>query len=553
MLGTANSRDAVRGAPLIDGAMEDRQPSRPRRQLWIATVPCWFGKRGRLGGVSRASAILESRRLGRTRAATVHKVRWPRLRLLIATAVLAMCLSGAMAAAAQAVTFSGVVLGAGDVPLPGVRLDMGAQEVTTAANGAFAFTVAPGTYKLQMSGSRQSGVPSTAEPASFEIQNTTVTLTGSLEEDIPLPFHDLTVKTVNASDKPVSGVAIQGISSYWGIEQQTLAPGVVSGTWTDAAYGEVTNQEGEATIAAFDWASGAIAYAEPPAGSEYVRTEMPVSGITKTETGEVPLSKAVTFSGVVLGAGDVPLPGVRLDMGAQEVTTAANGAFAFTVAPGTYKLQMSGSRQSGVPSTAEPASFEIQNTTVTLTGSLEEDIPLPFHDLTVKTVNASDKPVSGVAIQGISSYWGIEQQTLAPGVVSGTWTDAAYGEVTNQEGEATIAAFDWASGAIAYAEPPAGSEYVRTEMPVSGITKTETREVPLSKAVTFSGVVLGAGDVPLPGVRLDMGAQEVTTAANGAFAFTVAPGTYKLQISGRDSQACRAQQSLRLSKSRTRP
>ena len=141
---------------------------------------------------------------------------WPCLFASFVVVVL-LCAPPPASAMEGSVEFSGDLLGAGGVPVPGASIKLTAPSLsyttTTGEHGEFASTLGPGPYKLEVEGN---GLDTTAVPQVFYLRRAPSTIAGNLTENLQLPFHQLTVKTVDANgvvpDVKVGGGGFPGIS-----------------------------------------------------------------------------------------------------------------------------------------------------------------------------------------------------------------------------------------------------------------------------------------------------------------------------------------------------
>jgi hypothetical protein len=383
-------------------------------------------------------------------------------------------------------TFSGLLLGEGGVPLPGDTVRVGNEDVTTASNGEFSLTVAPGSYPLRVYGQRASSVPSSAAPQEFDFSGATIGLSTSVQENLTLPVHALTLRTLGSGGTPLSGALISGTSSnsYVG-SNGTLAPGVTA-TYGEVEEDQTTGSNGTAILSLPDYPQAQTIDVVPPAGAQLVRTPVSIGKVAEDETREVQLGSGSTFSGLLLGEGGVPLPGDTVRVGNEDVTTASNGEFSLTVAPGSYPLRVYGQRASSVPSSAAPQEFDFSGATIGLSTSVQENLTLPVHALTLRTLGSGGTPLSGALISGTSSnsYVG-SNGTLAPGVTA-TYGEVEEDQTTGSNGTAILSLPDYPQAQTIDVVPPAGAQLVRTPVSIGKVAEDETRIVVLGQSPAHS-------------------------------------------------------------------
>ena len=439
------------------------------------------------------------------------------------------------------VMFSGVVLGENGVPLPGTRLVLGNGpnlSVTTDQNGAFSIVVPPGTYELYVIGYRQPEVSHAAAPSFFEFNGAPLTLTSSLNVTLRMPFHALTVRTLRPGGgaNPVSGVRFSGEVSQGELSSPaTLGPGITA-KYVSTNEEETTDANGFATLSLPDYELGkAVIEAVPPAEAQLARTAVSVERVTADQTREVSLATGVGFSGLLLGENSIPLGNATVRVGREETTTAANGAFSMTLQPGKYELYVAGTRQPGVPHGDVPHSFAFSGASITLASSLSQNLVLPLHALTVRTLGSggSSTPVSGVRFdESIAQVEVGKPVALAPGI-SARYAFIGEEETTDANGFATLSVPDYeGSEAHIYGVPSSETQLARTLVMVEKVTEDTNRDVHLVTGFKLSGLLLAENNVPLANATVKLGPEEAITAANGSFSLTMPAGKYEFAVWG---------------------
>ena len=394
------------------------------------------------------------------------------------------------------VTFSGVLFGGGGVPLPGVAITLGNESVNTGSDGSFSMTVAPGTYELGVTGYRAAGVPAAAAPGYFSFSGAQVTVDANVQQDLTLPVHVLTVRTLGSGGTAIPEVflrAHEGSSLATG----TLAPGI-SAQYASVDESATTAEDGTAMLTLPNWAGSPTAEAVPPANTPLVRTPFSIAGIEEDQEREVQMLSGVTFSGVLFGGGGVPLPGVAITLGNESVNTGSDGSFSMTVAPGTYELGVTGYRAAGVPAAAAPGYFSFSGAQVTVDANVQQDLTLPVHVLTVRTLGSGGTAIPEVflrAHEGSSLATG----TLAPGI-SAQYASVDESATTAEDGTAMLTLPSWAGSPTAEAVPPANTPLVRTPFSIAGIEEDQTRIVafPYFAKVASAGTSTGTVEIASP-------------------------------------------------------
>ena len=415
-------------------------------------------------------------------------------------------------------------------------------ESRLSSGGAFAMTVAPGTYSWQLWAYRE-GLSHSAMPYYTEFDGSGLQLSASVNDELVLPFHALTVKTVGPSGSPIPGVGLSGSGNQGVASGVSLGDGLtVSSDYVSQS--ESTNSEGIASVALPNWRSGykMTLAVSPPSGSELSKTTYEAEGLAENESTEIHLVEGVHFDGVLRDdAGEAVTYGeisLRSSNGTVvgESRLSSGGAFAMTVAPGTYSWQLWAYRE-GLSHSAMPYYTEFDGSGLQLSASVNDELVLPFHALTVKTVGPSGSPIPGVGLSGSGNQGVASGVSLGDGLtVSSDYVSQS--ESTNSEGIASVALPDWRSGykMTLAVSPPSGSELSKTTYEAEGLAENESTEIHLVEGVHFDGVLRDdAGEAVTYGeisLRSSNGTVvgESRLSSGGAFAMTVAPGTYSWQL-----------------------
>ncbi len=425
---------------------------------------------------------------------------------------------------AGSATFSGVLFGEGGVPLAGTEVHVGNESLRTNSSGEFSGTFAPGKYSFFLEGGRGNEVSHAAAPSSFYFQGS-IDLTSSINENLTLPVHALTVRTVGPNGDPIPGVTFTEVAD--GSINATLAPGIQVG-YAQVYENETTNANGNTTLSVPDFLNETRLEAKPPAETQLPRTPFNIEQITEDQTREIKLIEGVTFAGVLFGEGGVPLAGTEVHVGNESLRTNSSGEFSGTFAPGKYSFFLEGGRGNEVSHAAAPSSFYFQGS-IDLTSSINENLTLPVHALTVRTVGPNGDPIPGVTFTEVAD--GSINATLAPGIQVG-YAQVYENETTNANGNTTLSVPDFLNETRLEAKPPAETQLPRTPFNIEQITEDQTREIKLIEGVTFAGVLFGEGGVPLAGTEVHVGNESLRTNSSGEFSGTFAPGKYSFFLEG---------------------
>ncbi len=180
------------------------------------------------------------------------------------------------------------------------------------------------------------------------------------------------------------------------------------------------------------------------------------------------------------------------------MNTGSDGSFSMTVTPGTYSLGVTGYRAPGLPAAAAPGYFTFSGAQITLGASVQQDLTLPVHVLTVRTLGSGGTAIPEVflrAHEGSSLATG----TLAPGI-SAQYASVDESATTAADGTATLTLPNWAGSPMAEAAPPANTPLVRTPFSIAGIEEDQTRIVafPYFAKVASAGTSAGTVEIASP-------------------------------------------------------
>jgi Fibronectin type III domain len=428
---------------------------------------------------------------------------------------------------AGAKKLSGVIYGAGAVPLPNVKVNLvpaggstnGSNTVlasmTTNALGQYSFDVAPGGYKLNLEhyGAAWGGVMiAAAEPGqnwrAYSLG--TVTVSNDAVNDIRLPFVALSGKTKDGAGVAVGNVTLD---SVWNYSSWTDANGVAYSVYIDGESKAVSDAQGNYSIVVHS--GGASLTLTPPAASAISPIVLSVN-VTANTVQDISLKSEYNLSGVIYGAGNVPLPNVKLNLVPSggstngnntvlaSLTTNATGQYSFGVGAGGYKLNLEhyGAGWGGVMiPAAEPGQYwrAYSLGTVTVSADTVNDVHLPFVKLSGITKDASGVAVGNVALDSVlpgNSSW-----TDSNNVVYSVYIDGESKAVSDAQGNYSIVVHS--GGASLTLTPPVASAINPVVLPVNVAANT-AQDISLQASNNLSGVIYGAGNVPLPNVTVNL-------------------------------------------------
>ena len=211
--------------------------------------------------------------------------------LAIAIAAVGMVVTAPAAFADGPVTMSGVVRDGGGQPLAGIRVTLQqpfpsttSVSTTSAADGGYALTVAPGNYQLNLAS------PPGPTTDFFNLFGPpTLTLSADRNQDLSLPFLTVTVNAVDSDGIPVANASVRANGN--GLNVPVFAGyTITSGSLTSSAS---TDSNGHAnlrwlpTTTSLIPSSGTVT---PPAGSPLAPTPFTIPPTTTDSTITVTLA-----------------------------------------------------------------------------------------------------------------------------------------------------------------------------------------------------------------------------------------------------------------------
>ena len=233
-----------------------------------------------------------------------------------------------------------------------------------------------------------------------------------------------------------------------------------------------------------------------PLGSGYKTALDRGEVLTASRTLNVVLTSGndVTFSGVLLGDGETPIADATVRLAGsrnEEVMTDAHGAFFMAVPPGSYLLSVEGFRQPGVSHAAVPSYFQFYGASLALSASLHENLALPLHALSVRTLGSEEGagPVAGVSFDETLGRESFEvSASLGPGITA-KGVDVNEEETSDANGYAMLSVPDLQSSqAEIDAIPPREAQLARTPLIASGVADDhQVREVRLEPGISLLG------------------------------------------------------------------
>ncbi|MFV1871862.1 MAG: fibronectin type III domain-containing protein [Oleiphilus sp.] len=431
--------------------------------------------------------------------------------------------------------------------------------VRTDALGYFAFSVAPGTYKLRplvdvfnpVNPDSETGPIITSYPvpdyaAIFHVSQN-VQLSSDSSVDVTLPFALLTGQTLDSQGNPVEGVSLSIRHQFSTTSQDYY----LENYGTHALSNALSDTNGNFEFALFTDQMVDILLSPPANRADLAVTTISDYSLTADASESFSLVEGVSLSGVLQDTQGRPIDNTKVSLHQQEsgvqvglaVYTDSNGRYQFQVEPGTYKIKPHlnpfGRGEGQRPTYPLPdfATVLYAEEDIEVAGATEQDVILPLAVLSGTVTDASSSPIANTRVTishikqlaGNNGDIGHYLESQGTSLVTNALTDA--------NGEFSLALFTDQATNINFA-PPLGNKDVSATL-VSGyvITEDTTDSFSLTQPFTLSGYLLDEQSNPIDNTMItvhnqtnsQLADEPVLTSANGYFEFTVAAGNYQLR------------------------
>lgn len=455
------------------------------------------------------------------------------LGVLVVGAVTGLALVVAPLSAASAATVSGTLHnGAGEpVSHASVSFYGGFVETATAPDGSFSLTAPAGECFLEII----STGPNPGLPPSWQFFGPASDCSAGMElGEIDLP--QTSTLTVEVLDD--EGAGIPGAKVFSPEMEPPLVEFDGGSLAQVRSLPEAVNTDGNGRASFTVFAGSFHAHhshgsVEPPAGSGYAFTGFNVPVMEGDTTTVVQPVHAVHLSGTLRDAAGEPVPGASMALGGSpadvETTTAADGFFSIEGTPEGHYLTISGQGLSGLP-----PRWKINTEWFQFTSDLERDVVLPpTSTLTVEVLNAKSAPIPGTAV----TVPNMRANGVSMGGFQGREIESE--DLNGIAGEDGRVSFEVFSGSSPYTgqgvvEPPLESGCPVTKFETPTVTGDTTVVVHSALSAEFSGTLRNAAGNPVSHASVSfyggLSSAETTTAPDGSFSLTAAPGDYELLI-----------------------
>lgn len=384
-------------------------------------------------------------------------------------------------ASSGSVTLSGVLKDSSGDPIRGAVLILSGSSVSeqaeTSRQGEFSMTLPEGAYKWTLNIPNRDKSQYIPE-GGCEFYGST-TLSSSVKGEFIIPTHTVAFRTVGPENEPVPETLV--VTESEKVRGQIaasvdLAPGFTVEEASFPKSGVATGPEGYGKIPWTDWNSLVAFYVRPPTRSELAYTTFTQPGITKNQVSEIKISPGVKLSGIVKQPTGDPIGEATLRLfgssGRQEVITNAEGKFSIALSPGTYEWSLD--RADGYDFVG----------TITLSSSVDEELVLPTHTLTVRTLGHEGDPIPGTTIKTATEHSQLAPGTaLSPNFIA---QNASYqaDATTNSEGYAQLIWTNWSEPSTIYAYPPEDTQLTSTSFSQPGIIANQTHTTVFGESPT---------------------------------------------------------------------
>jgi hypothetical protein len=445
------------------------------------------------------------------------------------------------------VFIAGTVTGPGGSPLAGIAVEansgFGSTWASTAADGTYSVTVAPGSYIVSFHDNTSTyvngcytGSGFSADPYDCTGVSVTTAPVSGVDVQMPLGLH-ITGTVTGPGGMPLAGISvgtsniaindgpptIEAFSTVTTTAEGAYSLAVLPGTY------DVMFDDNAATYVDGCYSASGFT-ADQNACSALILTTSDVSGVDA----QMPLG--VQISGTVSGPGGTPLAGIDVQARGNAstwATTRTDGTYSFALAPGEYELffqDNSGTYVDGCYSTSGFTPAEYFCPTVSVTTSLTGlDIALPRGLQISGTVTGPHgAPAANVWVQDGTTLWGSTRPdgTYSLAVLPGSYTLDFSRQNANYADTYIFGCYS-ASG---FSPEQNCTPVSVTTSAVSGI------DVQMMSGPQLSGTVTGPDGAPVPNLLVSASAGGWTywanTAADGTYSLAVLPGSYTVQFYG---------------------
>jgi hypothetical protein len=211
-----------------------------------------------------------------------------------------------------------------------------------------------------------------------------------------------------------------------------------------------------------------------------------------------------TLSGVLYGRSSTPLSGASVSAGSQSTTTASDGSFSLPVPPGAFSITVSGTRPSGVPSSAAPQSYSVR-AQATVAEDTQIALTLPVGEAGYRPTFGG-KPVPGLMMSASGSGAPSGGRYLAPGIQIASASFSTGELEANSEGKAAAAVISGLASAVQTQYAESHTEYARiftpTKVTLAAGTEAFTVESYYANGGGDAGTVEYTTGEPIPGVTV---------------------------------------------------
>jgi hypothetical protein len=414
---------------------------------------------------------------------------------------------------------------------------------TTAADGSWNVSLAPGTYySLEVQGGTDDGLQN---PGQFYLQNNPVLdITGPTTINMTIPnVTTLTLTVVSPSNQPQADDNVYIFEDFsW-----SLLPGGALGSVDAGSYGYYTGADGTLTADMFDGQTAQL-FAQPNSSYGAVDGEIDVSGPTTTTltmaptdtvSGTVldPSGNAVANANVELTGCTAANPTYACNEADSTATTASDGSYTLSIPAGSYgqiNIDTSASTDGAISDPQNSSVSGSSDTGVTVSGPTTMDLTTPdVTTLTTTVEDAAGSSVSGVPVVD-EEYPGPSWSVLS-GFTGGAVAYRGSAVDTGVDGTVTQDVWDGGSAETMANQSQFYSESTQVTVQIAGPTSAT---VQVTGTDVVSGVLEDTNGTPISGAVIYFDGcnsnptcsnayGEGTTGADGSFSLTVPDGVYE--------------------------